>query len=113
MRAFAFSPRSAATVADEMARLDESAAQVRNARPFGDLPLIVLSAGQVAPIPGVSQADLDAFQRVWLSELQSDLATLSTRGRQVVVADSSHMIPLLRPDTVVDAIDEVVRSARG
>jgi pimeloyl-ACP methyl ester carboxylesterase len=112
MSAFGFSPRSAATVADEMKRFEESAAQVRNARVFGGLPLIVLSAGQVEPIPGVSQADLDAFQRVWLTELQPDLAMLSTRGRQLVVKDSSHMIPLLRPDIVADAIGELVRSVR-
>jgi pimeloyl-ACP methyl ester carboxylesterase len=111
--AFAAAPRSVATVADEMTRFEESAAQARNARAFGDLPLIVLSAGQVGPIPGVSPADMDALQRVWLTELQADFATLSTRGRQIVVEDSSHMIPTLRPDRVADAIDELVRSVRA
>jgi hypothetical protein len=93
-----------------MTSIKESAAQASNARGFGDLPLIVLSAGKVERVPGLSQTDLDAWQRVWLTELQPDLATLSTRGRQIVVEDSTHMIPVLRPDVVADAIDELVRS---
>jgi pimeloyl-ACP methyl ester carboxylesterase len=110
LRALALSPRSLAITADEMRSLQDSAVQVRDSRAFGDLPLIVLSAGQFAQIPGVAQADLDAAKRVWLTELQPDLATLSTHGRRTVVEDSTHMIPVLRPDIVADAIDEMVAS---
>ena len=38
-------------------------------------------------------------------------AQLSTRGRQIMVPDSDHMIPFERPDAIVAAIREVFTSA--
>jgi hypothetical protein len=49
----------------------------------------------------------DDQRRVWVEILQADLARLSTRGRQIIVPDSDHMIPFERPDAIVSAIREV------
>jgi hypothetical protein len=71
--------------------VDVSAAQARAAGKFGDLPLIVLTAGRSAP-----------EQDIW-NELQAELAWRSTRGRQVIV-DAGHMIPEQAPEAVTQTI---------
>jgi hypothetical protein len=43
----------------------------------------------------------------------AELAALSTRGVHRVVAGSSHDIPHIRPQAVIDAINEIVNEARG
>ena len=50
---------------------------------------------------------MDEQNKVWISALQAEEAHLSTRGDQVVVLDSDHMIPFERPDTLIGAIREV------
>jgi pimeloyl-ACP methyl ester carboxylesterase len=109
-RALSLMPQDGA--ADEAAHFAESAAAVRAARDLGSIPLIVLTARETTATPGVSPEDVAEFQRLWVGELQPDLARLSTRGEQRIVGDSSHMIPILRPDAVVDAIESVVRIVR-
>ena len=66
--------------------------------PLGDIPLVVLSAGQ---------NDSNLHRR-----LQADLARMSTNSRLVVIEDSGHEIHLFRPDAVIGAIDDVVRVSR-
>jgi pimeloyl-ACP methyl ester carboxylesterase len=43
--------------------------------------------------------------------MQEDLAGLSNRGKQIMVPNSSHMIPLDQPGVVIDAIREVMAQA--
>ena len=50
---------------------------------------------------------------MWIHELQAQEARLSTRGRQMVVPDSSHMIPYERPDAIISAIHEVWSAVRA
>jgi pimeloyl-ACP methyl ester carboxylesterase len=45
--------------------------------------------------------------------LQADQAALSPRGRQVVAERSGHLVPLDRPDLVIDAIREIVEQTRS
>lgn len=113
--AFSVSPNFIDTVIAEQSQLQASASDVRKARQFGTLPLIVLTAGIVDDdsAPGVSAEAVKRFHDVWVGELQTDLAGLSTRGRQIIVEDSGHMIPLVRPDIVSDAILEVVREVKA
>jgi hypothetical protein len=54
--------------------------------------------------------ELADFHDVWTHQLQAQLAQLSTRGRQVIVENSSHAID---PDAVLKAINEVVSEIRG
>jgi len=82
--------------------------QVRSAGNLGDRPLIVLTAGK--PYDSDPLLRKEEFQRqneMWINVLQAEEAHLSTRGKQIVVQDSGHMIPYERPDTVVSAIREV------
>lgn len=97
--------------AGEMQSFSESASEVRAAGKLGDRPLVVLTAGKPVDLKdlpkGVSQQEMQEFQKVWTNELQVQLAQLSTHGKQIVVPDSTHMIPLERPDAVISAVREV------
>jgi len=101
----------------EMASFSKSAAEVRAAGNLGDRPLVVLTAGKPAEekdLPkGVSVEEMREFQKTWQNDLQVREAHLSTRGKQIIVPDSTHMIPLERPDTVVSAVREVCDAVRG
>jgi pimeloyl-ACP methyl ester carboxylesterase len=88
---------------------DESAAQARAAGTFGDRPLIILTAGKHAPLRSASAVETAEDQRAW-EQLQRELAQLSSRGVQRLVANSDHMIPFEAPDTVVRAIDDVLHA---
>jgi pimeloyl-ACP methyl ester carboxylesterase len=90
----------------------ESYAQAGSVRDLGNLPLIVLTAGQ--PI-GFRDPELNrqaaAYQQVWIHEMQSKLVRLSTRGRQIVLPSCNHgSIP---PEAVTTAIREVVTDVRS
>jgi pimeloyl-ACP methyl ester carboxylesterase len=79
---------------------------------FGDRPLVVLTAGKVAPIPGVPDSIPAALYRTWVT-LQDELATLSTSSIHRIVEGASHYIQDDAPDTVVQAISEVLEAVRN
>ncbi|HXJ05683.1 MAG TPA: alpha/beta hydrolase [Candidatus Acidoferrum sp.] len=103
--------------ASEMSSFAESANEVRAAGNLGDKPLVVLTAGKSADasqLPaGFPKKEFDDFHEVWVNELQMKEAQLSTRGRQIMVPDSDHMIPFERPDAIVAAIREVSSAANA
>jgi pimeloyl-ACP methyl ester carboxylesterase len=87
--------------------------QVRSAGDLGDRPLIVLTAGKpYDPDALLSKEESDKQNDMWINVLQAEEAHLSTRGKQVVVPDSGHMIPYERPVAVVSAIREVRAALR-
>lgn len=94
-----------------------SADEVRASGNLGDKPLIVLTAGKnpdaSALPPGFPVKAFDDFENIWRNDLQVREAHLSTRGRQIIVPDSDHMIPFERPDTIVSAIHDVFTAANG
>jgi pimeloyl-ACP methyl ester carboxylesterase len=100
-------PSTLETAIREHESVVDSAREVRAAGGLGNKPLVVLTAGRTDPLPGIPAEEMEAFRRAWTADLQPRLAALSTRGRQVVVADSGHMIPETAPQAVVDAIREV------
>jgi len=90
----------------------ESYAQGGSVRDLGNLPLIVLTAGQPLDFhdPELNR-QAAAYQQIWIHEMQSKLARLSTRGRQVVLPGCNHgSIP---PEAVTTAIHEVVTQVRS
>jgi pimeloyl-ACP methyl ester carboxylesterase len=95
---------------DELAALQESAAQVRAARTaspsYGHLPLIVLTQdySQDRSPQGKQMA------AVWDS-LQKDLASLSSNSQHSVAGHSGHYIQLDRPDLAITAIQSVWQQA--
>jgi pimeloyl-ACP methyl ester carboxylesterase len=98
-------------LARENALFYESSDQVRTRGAFGDKPLIVLTAGRPVPVPFLHEPLVTKPEEgaaVWINELQGALVRLSTRGKQIVVPDSDHMIPFERPDAVISAIREVL-----
>lgn len=106
-------PKAVATIVDYMA-WPASYEQAHDARGLGDKPLIVLTAGRPWDAGGNPQLDRQAaaYQKVWIHEIQPKLARLSSRGRQIVVTNSGHGIPVEAPNAVIDAVRDVVGAVR-
>lgn len=90
-------PRFYEAMAGQMEHLPESVAAVHASGGYGDRPLIILAAANPSP--------------TWQQEQQA-VAQLSSRGRYRFVPDCGHWIPLDQPQTVIDAIREVVDEIR-
>lgn len=80
---------------------------VRSAGGLENMPLIVLTQGDVTSASSASPGVL----RGWL-ELQRQFAARSRRGRQIVVPDSGHGMPVEAPDAIVSAVREIVSTVR-
>ncbi|MFZ0640239.1 MAG: alpha/beta hydrolase [Candidatus Acidiferrales bacterium] len=104
-----------AATASEQAAFSTSADEVRASGNLGDKPLVVLTAGKALGAaslpPGFPVKAYDDFLLIWRNDLQVREAHLSTRGRQIIVPNSDHMIPFERPDTVISAIHDVWSAA--
>jgi hypothetical protein len=85
-----------------------TADMVRSAGGLGNVPLIVLTQGSLSQDSSSGEARV---QREWI-ELQRTLARRSARGRQIVVNNSGHGIPLQAPEAVVSAVREIVQEVR-
>jgi len=103
--------------ASEIENFDESAKEVHAAGNLGDRPLVVLTAGKnpdAKDLPkGVSMKDMEDFHEIWVNDLQLQEMHLSTKGKRVLVSDSTHMIPFERPDTIITAIREVCDAVKN
>lgn len=85
-------------------------AELRAARkPFGDLPLIVLTRG-VSPyaVPGRPQSAANKATEMENLKIHKEMAALSTRGKHRVVPGAAHIIQADRPEAVVQAVNEVL-----
>jgi hypothetical protein len=82
--------------------------QARAAGRFGDIPVIVLSAGIQ---DWEEDPKLDNNHPLKL-KLQRGLAALSTQGVQKLVDKSGHWIPFDAPDSISDAVRDVVATIR-
>ncbi|MCK6583365.1 MAG: alpha/beta hydrolase [Anaerolineales bacterium] len=80
--------------------------------PFGNLPLIVLTAGKTSA-PGSTPFN-EQYVPVSDSqiEFQLELARQSSRGEQRVIAESSHSVHLDTPDEVLRAIRDMLEVIR-
>ena len=83
--------------------------QARAAGAFGNIPVVVLSAG-IQDHEEDPKLDRDYLLKL---SLQQKLAALSSHGVQAIVNNSGHWIPLQAPDAVVKATREVVEAVRG
>lgn len=100
--------------ASELEEIQVSAQQARAAGHISEKPLVVLTATEKSDTilsSGFSRRDYDDFQRTWVDDLQMRLARLSTRGRRILLSDSGHDIPSDRPDSIVNAVQEVRAAA--
>jgi len=73
----------------------------------------VISAGEFAAtqVVNLSAEEKASVMAVW-AELQAELATLSSNGRQVIAEDAGHYVHLDRPELVIDAIRDVLDAAQ-
>jgi pimeloyl-ACP methyl ester carboxylesterase len=80
---------------------------------LGNRPLIVLTAGKYwKPADPVAAREIAEFHEVWVHQLQSDLANLSTDGKQLIVESSDHAMPEQAPEVIASAVKEVVMKLR-
>lgn len=99
---------------DEWDAIGVSDEQLRKLRrPFGDLPVIVLTRG-VSPyaVPGKPQSGLNKAMEDENAAIQKEIAALSTRGKQRVVPGAGHVIHADKPEAVVDAVLEVLHQVK-
>jgi pimeloyl-ACP methyl ester carboxylesterase len=96
---------------DDWEHLDvpASLAEARALWNLRDIPLLVLTAGQDEWEPDFPPDLARRYAQVWL-DLQKEMAALSTRGQQRLVADSDHLIHVRRPDVVIAAIRELAQA---
>ncbi len=90
-----------------------SEAQVRDAQPLGDRPLVVLSRGKPAQRPADFPLPLAGRIEAVRWALQLDLARLSSHSLHLVATESDHLIPFSQPDLVIGAIRHVVEAVRA
>jgi pimeloyl-ACP methyl ester carboxylesterase len=79
-------------------------------RSYGDMPLIVLTAGR-HPMPPSMPPDVREQAALYFRTIASAhdaYAALSTRGRHQTIADSGHFIQLENSAAVIDAINSVL-----
>ena len=94
--------------------LEASAHEVSAVAPLGDLPLMVLTAGEQArpeAVPGLAaeaMEELLAIMEAAWPELQLDLAAQSTRGEQRTIDGAGHFIHVDNPAAVSDAIKRLL-----
>ena len=88
-------PKCFRAMADHLRVLQEAAAFVGSLSALPDVPLVVISSGELPP------------ERI---EEHRQLARLSSTGRHVVAQRSGHWVPFDEPALVVEAIREVAGS---
>lgn len=85
-------------------------------RSLGDLPLIVVTAGNSVSGPRKIAGSITGDQMNALhQQLQKDLIGLSSRGEQVIIPDATHFSILFQPEhaaQVVEAVRRVVGKIR-
>jgi pimeloyl-ACP methyl ester carboxylesterase len=99
----------------ELKATAKSVAEIRAAqRPYGDLPLIVLTDSENDDIDSGGPISVAAQQAEWVDKDNAEerVAELSNVGAHFVVANSPHAIQLYHPSVVISAIDEVIDQAR-
>ncbi len=91
----------------------KSLAQVDQTQTFGDLPLVIISAGKslMEVMPALPVQAALAFDGTW-DEMQSELTKLSTKGVHLRAKKSGHYIHCDEPELVVETIHQVIRDLR-
>jgi pimeloyl-ACP methyl ester carboxylesterase len=88
------------------------AAQTQPVSTLGDLPLTVISHGQLdanAVHPSLGQQVRDEYEAAW-QKLQAEITSLSTQGRRIVAERSGHNVMFDQPEIVVESVLEMLKS---
>ena len=98
------SPKTADTERREYVNYPVSAAQIKYSGRLKDMPLVVVSRGEQE----WSNDPLgEALYLAWM-DMQEDLSKLNASGTQIIADGSGHLIPLEKPELVVDGIQSVI-----
>jgi pimeloyl-ACP methyl ester carboxylesterase len=98
----------AQAMADEIRAMRTTESELRRARDFADIPLIVLSERWMLPEKPETR-DIEAARIE--DELQQEMSRFSRRGKHIRI-DSGHLIPLEKPEAVIDAVRMVLGTAK-
>jgi pimeloyl-ACP methyl ester carboxylesterase len=85
-------------------------AQTQPVPTLGDLPLTVISHGQLdtnAIPPSLGPQVREEYEIAW-QKLQAEITSLSTRGRRIVAERSGHNIMYDQPELIIQAICEMM-----
>jgi pimeloyl-ACP methyl ester carboxylesterase len=96
-------PRAIAAEINEEGAGLQSVARLRASGGLGDMPFIVLTAGQG---PDIEE------QRTMI-QLQGEFAHRLPHGKQVLVPDSDHMIPYNAPQTIIGASRSILAEIKS
>ncbi|MGE5611508.1 MAG: alpha/beta fold hydrolase [Bacillota bacterium] len=101
-------------ICSECDTFEESAIQLKQADPLPQVPLAVLTAGDLGktPPPGIPPEDWTQWESAW-TQMQNDLAGRCSNSIHTTLPNSTHLIPLDQPKAVVDAIRTIVEQARA
>jgi pimeloyl-ACP methyl ester carboxylesterase len=89
------------------------AAETEPVSTLGDLPLTVISHGQLDPAavpPSLGPEVRDEYEAAW-QKLQVEITSLSTRGRRIVAERSGHNVMFDQPEIITDAILEMLHAS--
>jgi len=96
-------------VLSEMSSLPTDLREVTTAQnPYGNLPLMVLTAEDVAKQQGGTALQIASAKRLW-KQLRDADAALSNLGVNCVILGVSHYMQIDKPDVVIAAVLETVR----
>lgn len=105
------STKSTRALSYEFSNFEQSFNQLKNAGGLlGDKPLTVITAGKQPTDENLEPED--PWNKAW-RELQSNLVTKSSHGKQVFAENSSHMINYEQPEIIVEAVREMVDELRS
>jgi pimeloyl-ACP methyl ester carboxylesterase len=108
---FVIQPKFMAAAASELETMEDGKRELRAAGSLGDKPLLILIAGDSLldlPLTPEEKAELNVS---WI-EFEKRLASLSSRGKWVLVPGSGHMLPFARPDAIVNAARDLWAGAK-
>ncbi len=92
---------------------EKSADEARAAGSLGNVPLLVLTAGRPLTMGDPAEdREVQEFHEIWVHQLQPRLAALSTRGKQIIVENSSHGIAGDMPSVAVEAVRQLLSETR-
>lgn len=126
---FRFPPELSPTMVTAFKRIDPDPARMRTklslvehfaanaeaaanpARNYGDLPLVVLTQGDISGPPGAKPEEIAAMKAGWIA-WHDDYAKLSSRGVNLIVRGAGHNIQTDKPEAVIGAVDAVLAATR-
>ena len=112
VHALQIQPKAMDAVLYEILSRRATLAQVKAVRSLGGIPLIVLTGAMKPTVKLNDEHEVELLDQAMdrrVHVTQVHLATLSTHGRQIILQDVGHGIPVAAPAAIVDAVRDVLR----